>query len=56
MAPAMRDLSRNHILLFAVFFLALFAALFFGVVQAHKRLAQGHNTASYTPATTTSTN
>lgn len=45
----MRDLSRNHVLLFALFFLALFAALFFGVVQVHKRAALRHSTASYTP-------
>ena len=33
----MRDLSRGHLLLFALLFLTLFAALFAGVIQIHKR-------------------
>jgi hypothetical protein len=47
----MRDLSHKHILAFAIFFIALFAILFAGVVQVHKRNMQGHDTAHYAPPT-----
>jgi hypothetical protein len=47
----MRDLSRKHLLAFAVFFIALFAILFAGVVQVHNRNMQRHATAHYAPAT-----
>jgi hypothetical protein len=47
----MRDLSHKHILAFVVFFIALFAILFAGVVQMHNRNMQRHATAHYTPAT-----
>jgi hypothetical protein len=50
----MRDLSHKHILAFVVFFIALFAILFAGVVQVHKRNVQRHATAHYTPAAQTS--
>jgi hypothetical protein len=46
----MRDLSRNHLLAFAIFFIALFAVLFAGVVQVHNRNVQRHATAHYAPA------
>lgn len=47
----MRDLSHKHILAFVVFFIALFAILFAGVVQMHNRNMQRHATAHYTPST-----
>jgi hypothetical protein len=47
----MRDLSRNHLLAFAIFFIALFTILFAGVVLVHNRNMQRHATAHYTPAT-----
>ncbi|HEX6772251.1 MAG TPA: hypothetical protein VF126_09520 [Acidobacteriaceae bacterium] len=47
----MRDLSRKHILAFALLFVALFAVLFAGVVQVHNRNMQRHATAHYAPAT-----
>lgn len=50
----MRDLSHKHILAFVVFFIALFAILFAGVVQMHNRNMQRHATAHYTPVTQTS--
>ena len=46
----MSDLSHKHILAFVVFFLALFAILFAGVVQVHNRSMQRHATARYAPA------
>jgi hypothetical protein len=46
----MRDLSSKHLLAFVVFFIALFAILFAGVVQAHNRNMQRHSTAHYAPA------
>ncbi|HEY3991150.1 MAG TPA: hypothetical protein VGM02_17755 [Acidobacteriaceae bacterium] len=46
----MRDLSHKHVLAFVVFFIALFAALFVGVVQVHSRNMQRHATAHYAPA------
>jgi hypothetical protein len=46
----MRDLSRRHILGFVLFFIALFAVLFAGVVQVHNRNMQRHATAHYAPA------
>ena len=53
----MRDLSHTHILAFVVFFIALFAILFAGVVQVHSRNMQRHATAHYAPAPqTTPTN
>ena len=33
----MRDLSRKHLLAFALLFVALFAVLFAGVVEVHSR-------------------
>jgi hypothetical protein len=47
----MSDLSHKHILAFVVFFIALFALLFAGVVQVHNRHMQRHATAHYAPAT-----
>jgi hypothetical protein len=47
----MRDLSRNHLLAFTIFFIALFAILFAGIVQVHNRNVQRHATAHYAPAT-----
>ena len=47
----MRDLSHKHILAFIVFFIALFAILFAGVIQVHNRNMQRHATARYAPAT-----
>ena len=47
----MSDLSHKHILAFVVFFIALFAILFVGVVQVHKRNIQRHATAHYAPTT-----
>jgi hypothetical protein len=47
----MSDLSHKHILAFVVFFIALFAILFAGVVQVHNRNMQRHATAHYAPAT-----
>jgi hypothetical protein len=49
--PLMRDLSRNHLLAFAIFFIALFAILFAVVVQVHNHNMQRHATAHYAPAT-----
>jgi hypothetical protein len=46
----MRDLSRKHILAFALLFVALFAVLFASVVQVHSRNMQQHATAHYVPA------
>jgi hypothetical protein len=43
----MRDLSRSHVLLFALLFLALFAALFAAVVQVHRRDTMRHRIATY---------
>jgi hypothetical protein len=42
----MSDLSHKHILAFAIFFIALFAVLFVGVVAVHSRNMQRHATAS----------
>jgi hypothetical protein len=46
----MSDLSHKHILAFVVFFIALFAILFVGVVQVHNRNMQRHATAHYASA------
>jgi hypothetical protein len=46
----MRDLSRKHLLAFALLFVALFAALFAGVVEVHSRNMQRHAIAHYVPA------
>jgi hypothetical protein len=46
----MRDLSRGHVLLFALLFLALFASLFAGVVQVHRRNMMHHTVAAYPAA------
>jgi hypothetical protein len=46
----MRDLSRKHLLAFALLFVALFAVLFAGVVEVHSRNMQRHG-AHYVPAT-----
>jgi hypothetical protein len=46
----MRDLSRKHLVAFAIFFIAFFAILFVGVVQVHNRNMQRHATAHYAPA------
>jgi hypothetical protein len=46
----MRDLSRKHLLAFAIFFIALFTILFAGVIQVHNRNMQRHATAHYAPA------
>jgi hypothetical protein len=43
----MRDLSRGHVLLFALLFLTLFASLFAGVVQVHRRNMMHHTVAAY---------
>jgi hypothetical protein len=45
----MRDLSRKHILAFALLFVALFAVLFASVVQVHNRNMQRNATAHYAP-------
>jgi predicted secreted protein len=47
----MRDLSHKHILAFAIFFIALFAVLFVGVIEVHSRNMQRHATASNAPHT-----
>jgi hypothetical protein len=47
----MRDLSHKHILAYVIFFIALFAVLFAGVVEVHSRNMQRHATASNAPAT-----
>ena len=47
----MRDLSHKHILAFAIFFIALFAVLFAGVVEVHSRNMQRQATASNAPPT-----
>jgi hypothetical protein len=47
----MRDLSRGHVLLFALLFLTLFASLFTGVVQVHRRNMMHHRVAAYQAAT-----
>jgi hypothetical protein len=47
----MRDLSHNHLLAFAIFFIALFTILFAGVVHVHNRNVQRQATAHYAPAT-----
>jgi hypothetical protein len=49
--PLMRDLSRKHLLAFALLFVALFAVLFAGVVEVHSRNMQHHASAHYVPAT-----
>ena len=47
----MRDLSRKHLVAYALFFVALFVVLFAGVVQVHNRNMQRHASAHYAPAT-----
>jgi hypothetical protein len=47
----MRDLSRGHVLLFALLFLTLFASLFAGVVQVHRRNMMHHAVTAYPTAT-----
>ena len=49
----MRDLSLKHLLAFAIFFIALFALIFAGVVGVHNRNMQRHASAHYAPATHT---
>jgi predicted secreted protein len=46
----MGDLTLKHLLAFAIFFIALFAVLFVGVIEVHSRNTQRHATAHYTPA------
>jgi hypothetical protein len=46
----MDDLSLKHLLAFAIFFIALFAVIFVGVIEVHSRNTQRHAAAHYTPA------
>jgi hypothetical protein len=45
----MGDLSHKHLLAYAIFFIALFAVLFAGVIGVHNRNLQRHATAHFTP-------